>query len=104
MEHYLDSELIILEIEKYPYLNDKRHSDFKNRELKRDAWMAVTKNVLGEKWDKMDEKRKSNVGQYFNTIYLYFKLQVRLLGVLHNAYFYKYTSIVHYYFLFITCF
>ncbi|GBN01812.1 hypothetical protein AVEN_31911-1 [Araneus ventricosus] len=53
---------MILEVEKYPYLYDSRHNDFKNRELKKDAWMAVTKNVIGEKWDQMDEKTRSNVG------------------------------------------
>ncbi|GBM12451.1 hypothetical protein AVEN_264583-1 [Araneus ventricosus] len=52
---------MILEVEKYPYLYDSRHNDFKNRELKKDAWMAVTKNVIGEKWDQMDEKTRSNV-------------------------------------------
>ncbi|GBM14336.1 hypothetical protein AVEN_55332-1 [Araneus ventricosus] len=48
-KYCLDSELMILEFEKYPYLYDSRHNDFKNRELKKDAWMAVTKNVIGEK-------------------------------------------------------
>ncbi|GBO09956.1 hypothetical protein AVEN_92069-1 [Araneus ventricosus] len=62
MEYCLDSELMILEVEKYPYLYDSRHNDFKNRELKKDAWMAVTKNVIEEKWDQMDEKTRSNVG------------------------------------------
>ncbi|GBM02811.1 hypothetical protein AVEN_51996-1 [Araneus ventricosus] len=63
MEYCLDSELMILEVEKYPYLYDLRHNDFKNRELKKDAWMAVTKNVIEEKWDQMDEKTRSNVGK-----------------------------------------
>ncbi|GBL75501.1 hypothetical protein AVEN_22305-1, partial [Araneus ventricosus] len=61
MEYCLDSEHMIFEVEKYPYLYDSRHNDFKNRELKKDAWMAVTKNVIGEKWDQMDEKTRSNV-------------------------------------------
>ncbi|GBN01342.1 hypothetical protein AVEN_40086-1, partial [Araneus ventricosus] len=61
MEYCLDSELMILEVEKYPYLYDSRHNDFKNRELKKDAWMAVTKNVIGEKWDQMVEKTRFNV-------------------------------------------
>ncbi|GBM15999.1 hypothetical protein AVEN_108594-1 [Araneus ventricosus] len=61
MEYCLDSELMILEVEKYPYLYDSRHNDFKNHELKKDAWMAVTKNVIGEKWNQMDEKTRSNL-------------------------------------------
>ena len=59
----LDSELIILEVQKYPCIYDTRNIDFKNREQKRDAWMAITKNVVGEKWDEMDENRKSDVGK-----------------------------------------
>ncbi|GBM03057.1 hypothetical protein AVEN_14566-1 [Araneus ventricosus] len=65
MEYCLDSELMFLEVEKYPYLYDSRHNHFKNRELKKDAWMAVTKNVIGEKWDQMDEKTRSNVAGQF---------------------------------------
>ncbi|GBN88286.1 hypothetical protein AVEN_74438-1 [Araneus ventricosus] len=52
---------MILEVEKYPYLYDSRLNDYKNRELKKDAWMAVTKNVIGEKWDQMDEETRSKV-------------------------------------------
>lgn len=57
---YLDSELIILEVQKHPYLYDTRHTDYKNRDKKRDAWLAITR---GE-WDQMDEKTKSNIGKY----------------------------------------
>ncbi|GBN12435.1 hypothetical protein AVEN_158471-1, partial [Araneus ventricosus] len=60
MEQYLDSELMILEVEKYPQ-HDTRDNGFKNRELKRNAWLAVTKNVIGGKWDQMDQITRSNV-------------------------------------------
>ncbi|GBM89586.1 hypothetical protein AVEN_258652-1 [Araneus ventricosus] len=61
MEDYLDSERIIQEVEKYPNLYDTRVNEFPNRELKKLAWMAVTRSVVGEKWDQMDEITRSDV-------------------------------------------
>ncbi|GBM33428.1 hypothetical protein AVEN_55763-2 [Araneus ventricosus] len=63
MDCYLDSELIILEVEKYPCLYDIRRHDFKNREIRNDAWMAVAKNVVGEEWGQMGEATKSIIGK-----------------------------------------
>lgn len=61
---FLDSEMIILEVQKFVYLYDTCDINFKNREMKRDAWMMVTKNVMGEKWDQVDENTRSNIGKY----------------------------------------
>ncbi|CAL1295340.1 unnamed protein product [Larinioides sclopetarius] len=63
MKHHLDNERLINEVQKYPNLFDKRCSNFHSRELKKIAWMAVCKNVIGEKWDHMDETTRYKVGK-----------------------------------------
>ncbi|GBM33469.1 hypothetical protein AVEN_55790-1 [Araneus ventricosus] len=63
MEHYLDGERMILEVAKYPCLYDISCNDFINHDFKRNAWIAVTKSLIGEKWDQMDEITRSTVGK-----------------------------------------
>lgn len=61
MEH-LDSELIIVEVQKYPCLYDIKNEEFKNRDKKRDSWMAVTAAV-GDTWDEMTDENKASIGK-----------------------------------------
>ena len=60
---YLDSELIIVEVQKYPCLYDTNDDDFKNREKKKLSWISVASSVMGEEWEDMDEKSKNNIGK-----------------------------------------
>lgn len=61
----LDSEVILMEVQKFPCLYDIRLRDYKNRELKRDCWIAVSKAVVSEeKWEELDESSKTNIGKY----------------------------------------
>ncbi|XP_014274060.1 uncharacterized protein [Halyomorpha halys] len=60
---FLDSDLIILEVQKFPCLYDTSNFNFKNREMRREAWMTVTKNVMGEKWEQFDENTRSNTAK-----------------------------------------
>ncbi|XP_047120558.1 uncharacterized protein LOC124803418 [Schistocerca piceifrons] len=58
----LDNEIIIMEVQKHPWLYNTRDPEYKIRERKRESWRAVTAAVLGEKWDGMDNKQKSDLG------------------------------------------
>lgn len=60
---YLDSERIILEVQQNPCLYDYRHDDFKYRELRRNAWVNIAMNVVGDQWEDMDKETKENTGE-----------------------------------------
>lgn len=60
---YIDSERIILEIERRPCLYDTKCETYKNRMLKVDSWLSVAQNVVGEKWNDMTNEEKNACGK-----------------------------------------
>lgn len=52
---YLDSESIIDEVQKYPYIYDPNHESYKNMNLKRQTWFSITETILEDKWGYMDD-------------------------------------------------
>lgn len=60
---YLDSEIIIMTVQNHPCLYDRNNPDYKNRDVKREAWVEVTSVVVGELWSKIDNEKKTNIGK-----------------------------------------
>ncbi|GFU09466.1 uncharacterized protein NPIL_255161 [Nephila pilipes] len=59
----MDSELIILEVQKHPCLYDPKSAEYKNREVKKNAWKSVSKMVAGDKWAEMDNESKTDMSR-----------------------------------------
>lgn len=63
MEH-VDSERVILEVEKYPCLYNTRCDTYKNRSIKQEAWISVTRRIVGDKWEEMSNEDRNILGKY----------------------------------------
>lgn len=63
-----DSEIIIMEVEKFPCIYDIRHKVYKNKELKRDCWIGVSTAVVGE--EKTNTAQSATTAFIFNEICL----------------------------------
>ena len=59
MEH--DSDLIIIEVEKYPVLYNSENENYKNRNAKIEAWKKVTEAAVGELYQTLDVKQFNGV-------------------------------------------
>lgn len=62
---YLDSESIIDEVQKYPYIYDPNHESYKNMNLKRQTWFSITETILEDKWGYMDDNIRRRMGKYY---------------------------------------
>lgn len=60
----LDSSCIISQVKQHPCLYDFNHEDYKNKLSRKTSWLQITKAVIGEQWDTLDEHAKSDFGQY----------------------------------------
>lgn len=60
---YLDSELIIIEIEKLPCLYNTKALDYKDRSVKVEAWKRVFREVVGDTWDTISKEQQSVLGK-----------------------------------------
>ncbi|XP_075214217.1 uncharacterized protein LOC142320402 [Lycorma delicatula] len=58
---YIDSEQIILEIEKYPHLYDTTNEKYKDRNEKQEAWGKVAEAVMGEGWKELGAEEKNSI-------------------------------------------
>ncbi|CAA9997224.1 unnamed protein product [Nesidiocoris tenuis] len=59
----MDDDTIIGEIKKRPCLWDTHDLHYKDREKKRNAWIQVTKAVLGSKFTKITDEEKNEIGK-----------------------------------------
>ncbi|XP_022189062.2 uncharacterized protein LOC111047582 [Nilaparvata lugens] len=63
MMDMLDSEMIISEVQRYPCVYDYDDPDYRNQKLRRNAWMSIAMNVVGEQWDDMDKETKESIAK-----------------------------------------
>jgi hypothetical protein len=47
---FIDSELVILEVQKHSCIYDTKSEHYKDRQMRIDAWITISKS-LGEEWE-----------------------------------------------------
>lgn len=47
---YIDSEILIMEVERHKCLYDVADINYRNRIKKQDAWISVCEVVVGDQW------------------------------------------------------
>lgn len=60
---YLDSELIIIEVEKFPCLYNTKDLHYKDRAVKIEAWKRVFRAVVGDSWVTLSKEQQSALGK-----------------------------------------
>jgi hypothetical protein len=56
---FIDSELLILEVQKHPCVYDMKNENYKDRNKKLDAWITISKSLVGEQWEELEERNKT---------------------------------------------
>ena len=60
---FVDSENLILEVQKYPSLYDPNIDEYKDRKIRVDSWFKVTKAIAAGAWDDMAREEKIKFGK-----------------------------------------
>jgi hypothetical protein len=61
---FIDSELLILEVQKYLYVYNMKNENYKDRNKKLDAWMTISKSLVGEEWEELELEERNKIGKY----------------------------------------
>lgn len=60
---FIDSELVILEVQKHPCIYDTKSEHYKDRQMRIDAWITISKS-LGEEWEALELEERNKIGKY----------------------------------------
>ncbi|XP_067000762.1 uncharacterized protein [Anabrus simplex] len=60
---FIDSELLILEVQKHPCVYDMKNQGYKDRDVKARAWTTISKALVGEKWEELEPEERNNIGK-----------------------------------------
>jgi hypothetical protein len=59
---FIDSELLILEVQKHPCIYDMKSEHYKDRHMKLNAWVAISKSLVGE-WEELELEERNRIGK-----------------------------------------
>jgi hypothetical protein len=60
---FIDSELVILEVHKHPCIYDIKSEHYKDRQMRIDAWIIISKS-LGEEFEALELEERNKIGKY----------------------------------------
>lgn len=60
---FIDSKLLILEVQKHPCIYDMNSEQYKDRHMKLNAWVAISKSLVGEEWEELELEERNRIGK-----------------------------------------